>query len=110
MPTVILVLLALPIIASGLILLVRRSRSLTGLAPALVLSGVTGSVLTALFAFSSSTVPIGPHESGPSAWSPVIGGSLLSLYVGFGLGALVAAAVGIPYWYFSGRSRRTPGA
>ena len=110
MPTIIIVLLALPIIALGLILVVRRSRALSGLAPGLVLSGVTGSVLTALFAFSASTVPIGPYESGPTAWSPVVGGLLLALYVGFGMGALVAALAGIPYWYLSGRGRRPPSA
>lgn len=110
MPPIILILLALPIAATVLLFYFRRSRSLSGLVPALVLSGITGAVLTAFFAFSISTVPIAPYETGPGAWTPIVGQLFLALYLGLGIGVLIAAAVGVPYWFLSGRAQASRGS
>jgi hypothetical protein len=68
-------------------------------------------VLTAFFAFSLSTVPIAPYETGgPGPWPPIIGQLLLALYLGFGIGVLIAAAVGVPYWFISGRVQASRGS
>jgi hypothetical protein len=104
MQPIILVLLALPLAAGLLLWSLRRSKSLSSLVPALTLSGLTGAILTSCFAFTSTTVPIPPYETGPGAWGPLIGQLLLALIIGFGIGVLVAAVAGIPYWYFSGRA------
>ena len=97
MHPIILALLAVPLVAAGVLILVHRSARLARLVPALVLSGTTGAILTAFFAFSALSVPIAPYELGPGAWLPVLGQVLLALYVGFGIGVLIAAAIGIPY-------------
>jgi len=102
---ILLILFALPIVAAGLILSVRRFPSTSGLVPALVLSGLTGAILTTVFAFAFSTVPIAPYELGPHAWGPMLGQVLISIYVGFGLGAMIAAAVGVPIFLIAGRRR-----
>lgn len=110
MHPIILILLALPVAAALLLFSFRRSRSLSGLVPVLVLSGITGAVLTAFIAFSLSTVPIAPYELGPSSWGPIVGQLLLAIYLGFGIGALIAAAVGVPYWHISGRAQTNRGS
>ena len=110
MPPIILILLALPIAAVILLFSFHRYTSLSGLVPALVLSGISAAVLTAFFAFSVSTVPIAPYETSSGSWAPLAGQMLLALYVGFGIGALIAAAVGVPYWYLSGRAQSSRGS
>lgn len=107
MPLILWILLALPPAALLIIFLLRRSKSLADLSPALLLSGLTGALLTAVFAFMSSTVPIAPYELPSNSWSPILGGLLVAMYVGFGLGVLLAAAMGVPYWYVSGRAKPT---
>jgi hypothetical protein len=105
MPPLLWILLALPPASVVVVILVRRSKSLGGLTPALLLSGLTGAILTSLFAFMSSTMPIAPYETSQASWTPILGGLLAALCVGFGVGALLAAAFGVPYWYISGRAR-----
>lgn len=90
------ILLALPIVAVGLVFLARRLQTIPGLAGALLLSGVAGALLTAFFVFMASTVPIAPYESGRGAWNPILEQSLLSAYIGFGLGVAIAAIVVFP--------------
>jgi len=63
----------------------------------LVLSGGAGALLTALFVFMRSTVPIAPYELSRDAWYPIYGQCLLSLYVGFGLGVVMAAIAVSPF-------------
>jgi hypothetical protein len=106
MPPIIVALLLVPLLAAGILILVHRSAQLTRLVPALVLSGITGAILTAFFAFSTLSVPIAPYELGRGAWLPVLGQVALALYVGFGIGILIAAAVGIPYVLLLQKSRR----
>jgi hypothetical protein len=108
LPPIILILLGLPIAALLLIGLYHRSQTLAPLVPALVLSGITGALLTAVFAFMLSTVPIAPYQLSLSAWSPIVMQALLSIYIGFGIGVLLAAVVGTPYWYISGRAHLKP--
>jgi hypothetical protein len=90
--------LLLPFLALVLILLARRSRTIPNLSLALILSGITGAVFTAVFTYSHSTVPIAPYPLSRSAWFPIIRICLLSLYVGFGLGGLLAGLVVFPFW------------
>ena len=63
----------------------------------LVLSGIAGAVFTAIFVFMRSTVPIAPYELSRGAWYPIYGQCLLTLYVGFGLGVVMAAVVVSPF-------------
>jgi hypothetical protein len=105
MRAVITVLLVLPLIAVGLLLLVRRSTVLRPLVPALVLSGIPTAFTTAFFAFLNASVPIAPYELGRGAWWPVIRGVLLALYVGFGIGVVIAALIGLPYQWLIQRRR-----
>jgi hypothetical protein len=87
------VLFILPLAAVGLIFAAKRSRSMPRLARGLVWSGIAGAIFTALFTFMRSSVPIAPYELSRNAWYPIYGQSLLSLYVGFGLGVIVGAVV-----------------
>ena len=105
MISILLILFVLPLVAAGLILSARRFPSTAGLVPALMLSGLTGAILTTFFAFAFSTAPIAPYELGPHAWGPMLGQVLLSIYVGFGLGAMIAAAVGVPVFLIASRRR-----
>jgi len=93
---VIIITLALPIVAVVMILVARRSQSIPNLALALVLSGITGAVFTAFFAFTLSTVPIAPYEVSRNAWYPIFGQCLLSLYIGFGLGVAIGVMAASP--------------
>src|SRR3989304_10295092 len=104
---IIFALLVLPPIAAALILIVRRHPATAQLTSALITSGITGAILTAFFAFASSSVPIAPYELSNNAWLPVFGQSLLSLYVGFGLGVIIAAVFALPYSLLRGRTNRT---
>ena len=106
---ILLILFALPIVAAGLILSARHFPYTSGLVPALLLSGLTGAILTTFFAFALSTAPIAPYELGPYAWGPMLGQVLISIYVGFGMGAMIAATVGIPYFLIAGRRRARGG-
>lgn len=104
MPTIVIILLAQPVVATMLLVLLHRSRSLASLVPALVLSGISCALLTPALAFMTSTAPIAPYEDTSSYWIPFLWQTLLSMYVGFGLGAFISATIGVPYWYFSGRT------
>jgi hypothetical protein len=95
---IIIILLALPLLAIGVILLVRRSTSTTHLTSWLILSGITGSVLTAFITFSLSTVPIAPYELASNAWYPIYWQILLSLYIGFGVGVTITVIAVSPFW------------
>jgi len=77
---------------------------LNRLVPALVLSGATGAIVTAFFAFTTASMPIAPYELGRGAWLPVLGQIALALYVGFGIGVGIAGAIGIPYLLLQRRS------
>ncbi len=93
----IIILLALPLVAIGIILTARRLQSTPNLALSLILSGITGAVFTALVVFTLSTTPIAPYETSRNAWYPIFGQCLLSLYIGFGLGVAIAAIVVSPF-------------
>jgi hypothetical protein len=103
MHPVVIALLILPLIAVGILLMVRRSKALSPLVPALALSGATGAFITAFFAFTTATVPIAPYELKQGAWLPVMGQILLALYLGFGIGVIIAALMGLPYQFFANR-------
>jgi hypothetical protein len=97
MPTVILVLLIQPLVAVILFLILRRFQVSARLTSTLIICGFVGAVLVALFTFMRSTVPIAPYELSPGAWTPIYGQTIVSLYVGFGLGVNLAALIGGPY-------------
>jgi len=99
------ILFVLPILAAAILLLVRRARSLCALIPALVLSGITTALTTAFFAFTSGSVPMAPHESADGACLPIVGQVLLAVYVGFGIGVIIAALIGPPYQLLARRRR-----
>jgi hypothetical protein len=103
MHPIVISLLILPLIAVGVLIMLRRSRALRSLVPALTLSGATGALITAFFAFTNTSVPIAPYELGEGAWLPVIGQVLLALYLGFGIGVIIAALMGVPYQLFVNR-------
>lgn len=105
MPAIVVVLLLLPLVTAVGIVAASRSRRFGHLVQALVLSGVTGALLTAFFAFSLSTVPIAPYELSEGAWLPILGQLLLAMYVGFGLGVAIAAVIAVPFAYLRGRNR-----
>jgi hypothetical protein len=105
MHPVVIVLLVLPLVAVGTLLIVRRSKILAPLVPALVLSGIATALTTAFLAFTSGSVPITPFESGPGGWLPIVGDVLLALYVGFGVGVTIATLIGVPYQLLAGRKR-----
>ena len=95
---IIIILLALPLLAIGVILFVRRSKSTTNLTLGLILSGIAGSIFTAFITFSLSTVPIAPYELARNAWYPIYWQVLLSLYIGFGMGVTIAVIAVSPFW------------
>ena len=100
MSIIIILLLALPIFSIGLIFAAKRLRSMPKLPLGLVLSGIAGAVFTTLFVFMRSTVPIAPYELSRDAWYPIYGQCLLSLYVGFGLGVVMAVIAVSPFLLF----------
>lgn len=102
----IIILFAIPLIAIGILVVVKRSPSTAHLVKPLVWTGAAGAALTSLYAFSIATVPIAPYELGPGAWTPILWQSLLALCVGFGLGVLLAAALALPYTYIKSRRAR----
>ncbi len=98
--------LVLPVLAVAILVVVKRSKTLSPLVPALVLSGIATALTAALLAFSSASVPIAPYETGQGEWVPVVAQILLALYVGFGLGVIIAALIGVPYRWLANRRRR----
>lgn len=100
-----LALLIQPLLAGMIILLIRRVNTLAHLVPALVKSGLVGAILSAIYTFSSSTVPIAPYELHPGAWRPILLQSLASLYAGFGLGVILAALVAVPWTLLKNRGK-----
>jgi hypothetical protein len=105
MPLIVVFFLILPVVAIAVLVAVRRSARLKPLVPALAISGVTTALATAFLAFTRSSVPIAPYETGPGAWGPVIGGVLIALYVGFGIGVVLATLIGLPYLWIATRRR-----
>jgi hypothetical protein len=110
MYSMILVLLALPVVGALLFFFFRGSRSSCGLVPVLALSGITGAVLTAFLAPSLSTVPIAPYWLGPSSLGAIEGQLRLAIDLGPAIGALSPAAVGVPHWCISGRYQTNRGS
>jgi hypothetical protein len=80
---------------------------LRDLAPAILLSGVTTALLAACFGFTQSTMPIRPYES--ATWTDLARPVLASLYVGFGLGAVLSTLLGVPAAALVGWMRRRSG-
>ena len=105
MHPVVIALLILPLVAVGLLLIVSRSKALSPLVPALVLSGIATALTTAFLTFTNGPVPLAPYETGQGAWWPIVGNVLLALYVGFGIGVIIAALIGLPYQLLAGRKR-----
>ena len=87
---------ALPLVGIGIILIARRSKEIPDLAFSLLLSGILGSIFTALLLFMLSPMPIAPYETSRSSWYPVIKGLLFSLYVGFGIGVGISSLLVSP--------------
>lgn len=100
-------LFALPIAAIALILAARRWKSVPKLSLALVISGITGAILTALIVFISSTVPIAPYETSQNSWNPLFELCLLSLYAGFGLGVTVGTLLISPFIWIRARNEKS---
>ncbi|HSB89909.1 MAG TPA: hypothetical protein VLD63_07790 [Anaerolineales bacterium] len=88
-------LFTLPVLGAGVLLAVRRAPSLRHLAPAILLSAVTTSILAAGYGFSQSTMPIRPYE-GEVPWLDLAKTLLGFVYVGFGVGAVLASALVVP--------------
>jgi hypothetical protein len=105
MHPIILALLLQPLLGVSIILICRRIQATTHLTPALVISGITGAILVAIFTYTSSTIPIAPYELDDNAWYPIYGQVLLSLYIGFGLGTILATLIGVPYTLLKDRSK-----
>jgi flagellar biosynthesis component FlhA len=105
MHPVVIGLLILPLIAVGILFIVRRSKALSPLVPALTLSGATGALITAFFAFTSTSVRLTPYELKQGAWLPVAGQVLLALYLGFGIGVIIAAMMGLPFQFFASHTQ-----
>ncbi len=89
-------LFALPIVGLLVILILRRSKARRSLSGSILLAGLTASLLTACFGFTSSTVPIAPYETSSHAYLDLIESVAIFLYFGFGLGAITASILGIP--------------
>jgi hypothetical protein len=87
---------ALPLVGIGILLIARRSKTIPNLAFALLLSGITGAILTAVLVFILSPMPIAPYELPQSSWYPVLGACLFGLYVGFGIGVVISAIIASP--------------
>jgi hypothetical protein len=107
MGLIILVLIAIPIAAAGVLALVHRSSAFKKLMKALIISGIVFGMVTAFFVFANATVPIAPYETGRGAWTPVITVVALAFLEGFGVGILIAATVGIPYRFIKRRGNKT---
>jgi hypothetical protein len=99
------ILFALPLLGAGAIFGVRRSVSLRHLASGILLSGVTGAILTACFGFTLTTPPIRLYEGHGGAWPALLQAMALFLYVGFGFGSVLASLLGIPVSLIASRAR-----
>lgn len=95
----------LPLLGVGVILGLRRSGLMRNLSTAVLLSGITGALLTACFGFMMSTVPIRPYESDGGEWGRLLLSIASFLYVGFGLGSVLASLIGVPAVLISSRIR-----
>jgi hypothetical protein len=97
MPAVVIALLVQPLLAVILILILHRIQATSSLTSTLIICGSVGATLVALFTFVRSTVPIAPYELSPDAWKPISWQTIISLYIGFGLGVNLAALIAVPY-------------
>ena len=103
MKIIVFALLLQPLLAFALILILRRIMATSRLIPTMVISGSVAALLVALFAFTRSTVPIAPYELSDDAWNPIYRQTLLSLYIGFGIGVNLAASIGVPIIFYKAR-------
>jgi hypothetical protein len=87
---------ALPLVAIGILLIARRSKTIPNLSFSLLLSGITGAIFTAVIVFLVSPMPIAPYELARSSWYPVLWACLLGLYVGFGIGVGISSIIVSP--------------
>jgi len=101
-------LLIQPLLGVGLIFVIRRFQATARLLPLLVGSGIAGAVVTSTLVFLRSTVPIAPYELSPNAWLPVVRESVVSLYVGFGMGVFISAIFAIPLALITQHRRKPP--
>ncbi len=107
-------LFALPILGAAILIASRRSAHFRTLTPAILLSAVTTSILATCYGFSKLAMPIAPYETrGGFPWADLAKSILTLIYVGFGIGAVVASAVAIPAtlitaWVKRRRQPRTP--
>ena len=107
MALVLLFLVAIPLAAAGMLILVHRSSNFRKLFRWLIVAGVVCGIIAAFLTFSTATVPIAPYETGKGAWTPVITGVALASLAGFGIGVLAAAAIGIPVIAIRRRKNKT---
>jgi hypothetical protein len=91
---------ALPLVGIVILWIARRSKTIPNLALALLLSGITGAIFSALIAFMVSPMPVVPHEIANGRWYPVLWACLFGLYVGFGIGVVIAAIIVSPILLF----------
>ena len=105
-------LFTLPLLGLAGIAAVRRFPALRFLSSGLLLSGLTAAILTTFFGFSIATVPVGPYERAGNPWPELAKYLLLFLYVGFGLGTVMAGLLSIPAVLVAAwlRARRAPQA
>jgi glucan phosphoethanolaminetransferase (alkaline phosphatase superfamily) len=101
----------LPLIGLAIVLMVRRSDSQRSLAPAILLAAVITSLLATCFGIFSSTMPIRPYETEAFPGLTLLKSILLFLYVGFGIGAVLASLLLVPASFaikrFSRRSEKS---
>ena len=107
MEHVLLLLVAIPLAASGMLILVHRSSNFRKLFRWLIVAGVVCGIIAAFLTFSTATVPIAPYETGRGAWTPVITEVALTSLAGFGIGVLAAAAIGITVIAIRRRKNKT---
>jgi hypothetical protein len=100
----------LPLVGAAAIVAVRLLSSLRPLAPAILVSGLTTSLLTTCYGYTLSTIPIRPHETGTFPWVVLIRSVRIFLYVGFGIDAVTASRLASPTSLIARqlRARRLP--
>jgi len=100
-------LIGLPILGAAILILTRRSARLLSVTPAIPLSAVTTSILAGCCGFSRCSMPISPYETrGGFPWLDLVESMPVFIYVGFGIGALLASAVAIPAALINGLAKQ----